>query len=107
MQKHVPVSVHSMQATPEGEAPAEPNHPSGCTLRWLGGSLALPMMLIAVTLNGVVLAKPSDEKLAERDKALEDIAVWSKQPSELVRHSWQSEVRREWIDAGFFVHREV
>jgi hypothetical protein len=35
--------------------------------------------------------------------ALADVAAWTGRPLEAVVRSWQSEVRRPWIDAGFFV----
>jgi hypothetical protein len=34
--------------------------------------------------------------------ALADIALWSRRPLDAVVHSWTTEVRNAWIDAGFF-----
>ena len=39
----------------------------------------------------------------EVKRALADIAAWSGRPLDSVIHSWATEVRRAWIDAGFFV----
>lgn len=39
------------------------------------------------------------------EHALADIAAWSGRPLAAVVHSWTTEVRRAWIDAGFFAVR--
>lgn len=43
------------------------------------------------------------QRHGEVPRALADIAAWSGRPLEAVIHSWTTEVRRAWIDAGFFV----
>ncbi len=42
---------------------------------------------------------------ASIDAALDDIAAWTGRAVSVVRASWSNEVRRAWIDAGFFVNR--
>ena len=39
------------------------------------------------------------------EHALTDIAAWTGRPIDEVRRSWTRDVRRPWIDAGFFVTR--
>ena len=34
-----------------------------------------------------------------------DAAAWSRRPLDAVVHSWTTEVRSSWIDAGFFALR--
>lgn len=41
------------------------------------------------------------------ERALADVAAWTGLPIEDVARSWASEVRRPWIDAGFFVVRKT
>lgn len=45
------------------------------------------------------------KELGGIDVALEDLAAWSQRPIEDVRHSWRTDVRQGWIDAGFFIRR--
>jgi hypothetical protein len=39
------------------------------------------------------------------ERALADIAAWTQRPLAAVVHSWVTEVRRPWLEAGFFIAR--
>ena len=41
------------------------------------------------------------------DAALDDIAAWTGRTRDMVAQSWRQDVRGAWIDAGFFVTRNV
>lgn len=43
------------------------------------------------------------QNLGRIDRALAAIATWTGESLETVRQSWTAEVRRPWIDAGFFI----